>query len=1577
MKKLFSLLTALAMLLSGIGALAAEPELTLVPLSYDETGVLPMSAFLLSGYAGEAPSVMVNGEITATAKKNADGSFTITPDEPLEYNRLYTFDITGEGRRTWIFQTAVPFAVVSSIPGNYAYRVPISSGLEFKFTHSDLDMASIEESFTIRPKVDGKWEQHKETAVFVPKAPLDYNEEYTVTLSGDAGQLCGTKLGEDYSFTFTTESEPVSDTQQQGLFWLYADNRYCEVPASVAPSIGFNLSYYKNTDQDFKATLKAEVFPLDEGASVSWLIGDMTTRELTEELSKPIMSFEYIDESGNRWLDIPLTLPEPLPNGFYLVRLSGEGDYAQTVVQSTDMAAYIFSDAKQRYGLWPNDLMSGAPVSGASLSLDGAEAVAVTDSDGLALLPADKKKEYIKAVAPSGETAYYPVRNYGPVENKYHVLMETERPLYQPEDTVYIWGAVKPYGGFEAPSELMVELHRGSYRSTPLLTQKVNAEEGVFGTEMELPCLSTGYYTLFLKDGDELLGSTYFSVEEYVKPDYKLTLTADKKAIFLGESINYTATAAFFEGTGLPELDLDIYDSGYSDFAGFSMNGKTDKNGVFSFAMTPEYTRPDQGSRTFNMAARATLPETGNITSTTYTTVLLNDISVRLSSEYENGVSTVTVHSDALTTDKVNSGESWSYIKGPDAGRRLYGRLKFVRYMKEQTGTGYNYILKRSYPIYHYYTVEEPVSEFTLVTDSEGDASYSFTPTDTEGGYYRVQFSCIDGMGRTYSASGTVRTSENYWHWYSSYSNTRFVADKESYNIGDTARLRVINCGEPVEGRFLFIRDYNGITDMQVSGGEYETEFDAAPNIFISCVEFEPGDGYTTVYGDKLSYDQENSRINIEAEFDKEKYIPGEKCEVRIKTTDKYGAPVSASISMGVVDEALFALRNQNVDMLYEYFAGFGRCVTAVYTSHRYASRSNVAYAPESAWGAAGGSAGYGDKSAPAALRVDFRDTAAFITAKTDENGEAALTFDLPDNTTTWRATFMAVNDTGAGDAQLPIVVTIPAFLSWNINETFIVGDVPMIGLSLYGSELRGDETVTFTADDGNTVTKAQGRPFERVNLQLSPMDAPGERTVTVSADIDGRTVDMVQDTVTVIDTYNRTIQETIYDSPFDAIQSDGVGNVRIAFTDKNRASLLGGIYRMMGWAGDRIDQKTANYRAAELLNTYFAAELSIPEINWLSYQGPDGGIRLLPYGSSDPEITVRLTPYIKDHVDKALLVSYLRKHKTRPGALYALASLREPVLDELSTAASAENLSPVQRLYAVLALCELGDCETARQAYSYIEPLYEDFGEMRRVLTGEDNDDILEATSLAAVAALYLGRSDAEKLYRYSTTNRTSDILTNIETMAYIDAAIQTLPEEKGSVTYELYGQSYTKEFHGRECCSLEVPAAKLSNFRVVSASDSVKMVSAAERKIDVAKLSNPHVSIERSYFKDGSAEPSTVFTENEIVVVRLTVKFSDQALEGGYVINDYLPSGLELLKGDGRYRSDYYCSGSGQRVRLSCRFYDNKADIYNNRTFTYYARVVNPGEFTADNATIQSSRSPEILAATGRERITVTALQ
>ena len=298
--------------------------------------------------------------------------------------------------------------------------------------------------------------------------------------------------------------------------------------------------------------------------------------------------------------------------------------------------------------------------------------------------------------------------------------------------------------------------------------------------------------------------------------------------------------------------------------------------------------------------------------------------------------------------------------------------------------------------------------------------------------------------------------------------------------------------------------------------------------------------------------------------------------------------------------------------------------------------------------------------------------------------------------------------------------------------------------------------------------------------------------------------------------------------------------------------------------------------------------------------------------------------------------------------------------MNYLSSIAKADNLAPSDYLYIALAYCELGEYGLASDIFTNrIEGIIETYGNQKRIRTGVDNDDILESTSLAALAALYLGRDDAEALYNYSISNHTEDILINIERLAYISTAVKTLPTENGSVSYELYGETYTKEFRGGESYSVTVPAQNIPLFKVLSASDS-RVALVTEETL------SPDITITRSYFKKGESEPSDTFFENDIVKVQFDVTFSDQVSDGHFVINDYLPSGLAPID-----NSNYGTRGAwsnGQQVYLY-----PYPGANNQWSGYYYARVVNPGTFTADNATIQNCRSTDILAATGRTQITI----
>ena len=83
----------------------------------------------------------------------------------------------------------------------------------------------------------------------------------------------------------------------------------------------------------------------------------------------------------------------------------------------------------------------------------------------------------------------------------------------------------------------------------------------------------------------KIVNSHYITVDNYVKPAYKMMMEKDKNAIFLGETVNFTIIPAFFEGTALPSLDVSYNMGGYP-FKEEHNTVKTDANGRLSVSFT-------------------------------------------------------------------------------------------------------------------------------------------------------------------------------------------------------------------------------------------------------------------------------------------------------------------------------------------------------------------------------------------------------------------------------------------------------------------------------------------------------------------------------------------------------------------------------------------------------------------------------------------------------------------------------------------------------------------------------------------------------------------------------------------------------------------------------------------------------------------------------------------------------------------------------------------------------------------------------------------------------------------------------
>lgn len=240
-------------------------------------------------------------------------------------------------------------------------------------------------------------------------------------------------------------------------------------------------------------------------------------------------------------------------------------------------------------------------------------------------------------------------------------------------------------------------------------------------------------------------------------------------------------------------------------------------------------------------------------------------------------------------------------------------------------------------------------------------------------------------------------------------------------------------------------------------------------------------------------------------------YIKGDRVEITVDTAYFFGEPVSAEVSLALVDEAIFALSPELNGLMYDSFYYERGSVV-----HTYNSYTPIRYLWQ------GGMGGGGDGGISTGNpRQDFPDTAVWQpNLYTNFNGEVSVTVTLPDSLTSWRATA----DTQVGEATANIITRQDVIVRPLLPRVLTMGDTmalsaivhnfgettQTINVELTIDDLRltiGDETVqTITLQPGEQ--QIVGWPVEAV--------AAGEVQILITATSDDAVADAIQLPLTI-----------------------------------------------------------------------------------------------------------------------------------------------------------------------------------------------------------------------------------------------------------------------------------------------------------------------------------------------------------------------------------------------------------------------------------------------------------------------------
>jgi uncharacterized protein YfaS (alpha-2-macroglobulin family) len=784
--------------------------------------------------------------------------------------------------------------------------------------------------------------------------------------------------------------------------------------------------------------------------------------------------------------------------GVYLIEATDGAFKAYTVAIVTGIAV-VERSSKGHADLYVADRKTGAPIQAdVALWANGSlQSSAKTGSDGMASLSMNVRggaqgaePENVWILARRGADAAlvtpwsYAFQGYQPPDLKAYVY--TDRPVYRPGHTVHIKAVLRKEinDTLDLPDDRTLQLKVTDSDGKAVLSQsaQVSAHGTVTADLILASDAGLGYYSVALSRNGQSVGvdgQGSFFVEEYKKPEYQVTVKPAAQRVLQGNSIQATIEARYFFGEPVAnakvkwvvhtsqhywwdedEADSDEgggdssgEDSGESDDTYGATeqqehDGMLDANGRLTVTVPIAVAgKPQYGSnrdQDYRIEARVT--DAANREVAGHSTILANYGSFRVSAKPTSYVF------ETGQTPKVK-------VTAQDYdGKPVQTQVHIA---VSQWGWG----AQRNAPALLTRDAQTGVDGTVLVE----------LPMNGSGDY-EVAASAQTPENRTVEGDTWVWIYSGAGSWYQQNTQAQIVADKKSYQVGDTAHLLLVTGLD--ESWAVVTAEGDSVQSKQLihaTGKSFAFDVPitklAQPNLMVNAIIVHENQVITAQKSLKVPLVERT--LTITATPNKTQYMPGEKGSFDVLAVDSKGKPVEADLSFGEVDEALYSVRPDssgdivasfypkryvylNPQSSFEFFFS-GEAGTK---SPLLARLGDGLYHPRLAQVKPGS-----DLVVPK-VRKAFPDTAYWNpNVHTGPDGHARVEFNFPDALTTWRTTIRAMTDDGnAGGVVTRVLVRKNLIVRLAAPRFFRQGDEVTLRVIAH-NYLETAKDVTFALD--------------------------------------------------------------------------------------------------------------------------------------------------------------------------------------------------------------------------------------------------------------------------------------------------------------------------------------------------------------------------------------------------------------------------------------------------------------------------------------------------------------------------------
>ncbi|MBI5432692.1 MAG: outer membrane protein assembly factor BamD [Planctomycetes bacterium] len=624
--------------------------------------------------------------------------------------------------------------------------------------------------------------------------------------------------------------------------------------------------------------LKVDVFALDLEAYFRKQLSHVAVEDLDLDLIAPDRTVERSVEGYAKYQPIAFELELPVKGpGVWAIAVTAGELRATTLVVSSDIDVIVRSAAKELL-VFAEDMVREKPAKAvrvlvAGVNKDGVPTVreAITGEDGTVRVDVSEFEGASASVLALREGHYAAAggatRNPSTSTPRMpRGVVYTDRPAYRPGELVH-WRAILREvqdGRFGFTAGKAYDVIVSDAQGRVVSKKKVTLSEfGTLASDVvldEFAIVGDWRIACSTPNGPSFFGA--FQVQQYQLPKVELELSTPREIYFRGERVDVTARAKFYWGEPVANAKLAAM---LPD--GRVLELSTDAQGKAEF-----------GFETRDFAAETSLSYSATLSEEGLTTQDSVFVAVHEFRAYVG-----------VKNDVYLAGSSFDVTVGTPGvdGKPVSRPMKLVA-VKHEFVDGC--------------TTETQVGEWSLTTDAvNGEAHQAITLA--RGGAYVLRASGVDRFGNPVVGERSVEISGD-----EDAQRLRWLVDTHVFEVGAKATLTLVD--READGLALLTIESDTFLEHRILAlkkgtNSVELALDHAhfPSFTAAVAMMRPG----ALFTDEVQLSVRRA-LRVEVEPESPDCKPGEDASFRIATFDQLGRPVSAELSLALVDEAVFGL---------------------------------------------------------------------------------------------------------------------------------------------------------------------------------------------------------------------------------------------------------------------------------------------------------------------------------------------------------------------------------------------------------------------------------------------------------------------------------------------------------------------------------------------------------------------------------------------------------------------------------------------------------------------------------------------